>query len=241
MNSTPATTYAFMPSVESPLPVRVLKSPLFWVLALLTAAAAVVTLMYTGVLDKSGFHIVLSADLAFLALCVTAVCFKRLLYEVTFIKLLFNKNPWWSEITPQIYLGAIPLYKHENDLRSLGITHYISLTEDFEMEPSLFGNPLQQNALNLQWLHLPTPDFSAVSERDQKRAVSWIHEKIQAGGKVYVHCKGGKGRSAQVVARYLLTHGGHTKEGVVSFLQAKRPQVHLNPKQRAGLLLPSST
>lgn len=215
------------------LPIRMAKSPLFWVVALIAASVTLSALMGTGRVETTHLNVGIAAGLATSALLLAIYSFKRLRYEVDLIRLIVRRHVWWSEITPNVYLGAIPFEENREALEKAGITHYLSVVEDFEFEPSLVGVPIRHSDPS-RWLHLPTSDYCPVSQGDLQRAVSWIDEKTRAGGKVYVHCKGGKGRSAMVVACYLRRHGA---EGANSYdyLKSRRAAVSGNSAQRKAI------
>ena len=58
--------------------------------------------------------------------------------------------------------------------------------------------------LGIEHLHLPTVDHFEPSVEDLKRAVSFIQKHESRGGRVYVHCRAGHGRSAAAVYAWLL-------------------------------------
>ena len=60
----------------------------------------------------------------------------------------------------------------------------------------------------IERMHLNVPDFQAPSRAQIQQAVKFIDDCVLRGGTVYVHCNGGKGRSATVAACYLLKHEG---------------------------------
>jgi atypical dual specificity phosphatase len=60
-----------------------------------------------------------------------------------------------------------------------------------------------------------------------------MREQIAKGGKVYVHCKAGRGRSATVVLCWLVDAKNMTPDEAQSLLFEKRPHVnkHLADRQ----------
>ncbi len=57
-------------------------------------------------------------------------------------------------------------------------------------------------------LEVPVPDFRSPPLLDLILIVEWILDKISSGGRVYVHCVGGYGRSATAAAAYLIRKYG---------------------------------
>ena len=70
--------------------------------------------------------------------------------------------------------------------------------------------PLQFQNAGYDWLHIPVTDFGVPASEDtslwQKNLVQ-LHEVLSAGGKVLIHCKGGKGRSGMVLLKLLVMQG----------------------------------
>ena len=74
----------------------------------------------------------------------------------------------------------------------------------------------------LAYRELPTPDFGAPSTGDIEAAVAFIGEHVDKGGHVYVHCNGGKGRSAVGVIAFLMARDGLSAEEAYSLVRAER-------------------
>lgn len=179
--------------------------------------------------------------------------FKRLLYgtslSLSLGKHLYNKDEyqWWHEIQPKLYLGALPLklLNHDQILKYMGIDVVISLVEDFEL--SVMPQEWEQ-IHNIDNYIYNTPDFSPLSMDLYLKVVKTIHTCVQQGKTVYVHCKGGKGRSVLAVCAYLLTHHNNLKsssitvdaintpEKVYDFIKSIRPMVNLNHSQFQSLV-----
>jgi len=87
-----------------------------------------------------------------------------------------------------------------------------------------------QNYLCIPLIDTTAPTFNQLDE-----AISWITARLLEGP-VFVHCALGHGRSALVVAGFLLKQGivNDVKEAV-AFIKTKRPGIGLHPKQLAIL------
>lgn len=118
-------------------------------------------------------------------------------------------RPWFNLIIDGIHLGALPL----NELNSLdyiryhNITDIICLVEEFELTKSLLHDPInreQYEENNIAFHHYPTPDYNAVPPNMITDICQQILQLQQQGRNVLVHCKAGKGRSAMIVAAYLV-------------------------------------
>lgn len=64
------------------------------------------------------------------------------------------------------------------------------------------------NVLGVEALHVAVPDFRSPPLLDLVDIVEWIVRRVDGGGRVYVHCVGGLGRSATVAAAYLIRRYG---------------------------------
>ncbi|MFN2222197.1 MAG: dual specificity protein phosphatase family protein, partial [Candidatus Promineifilaceae bacterium] len=63
----------------------------------------------------------------------------------------------------------------------------------------------------------------------------FIDKHIQAGGKVLVHCAKGRGRSATMVAAYLMRYQGYDYAGARELLVNRRPLVNLQGRHQRAL------
>ena len=110
----------------------------------------------------------------------------------------------------QMYLGAVPRSaEHLQELHGLGVRAVITLNQAWE--PQVAGGVGKASLeAGLAHLDLPTPDFSAPTQRDIRQAVAFASEHADRGDGVYVHCNGGRGRSAVCVLAYMIRAKGMT-------------------------------
>ena len=138
------------------------------------------------------------------------------------LRKVINKNRAfeYTVIDDGIILGALPkTEEHINDLvKGKKVTGIITLNMDWELAVSTE----QITKAGAEHLHLPTPDFSAVSQSDLTRGVQFMAKHISNDGVVYVHCNAGKGRSTSVVLCYLIEKKGMPKLDAYNFCKAKR-------------------
>ncbi|MFN3268371.1 MAG: dual specificity protein phosphatase family protein, partial [Zestosphaera sp.] len=83
-------------------------------------------------------------------------------------------------------------------------TYVVALTYPHEVK---YDVNLLKN-FGVEVLEVPVPDFRSPPLLDLIFIVEWILDKISSGGRVYVHCVGGYGRSATVAAAYLIRKYG---------------------------------
>jgi atypical dual specificity phosphatase len=140
--------------------------------------------------------------------------------ESRLLRLCKRRKKWnWSVIEPGILLGALPrLPCHLEELKTEGVGAVLTLNEDWEL--SLSSRCVQD--CNLVSRQLPTPDYFAPSQRDIVEAVSFMNNCIGRGVSVYVHCNGGKGRSAVCVICYLIYKHGWSPNEAFQYVRGKR-------------------
>lgn len=149
---------------------------------------------------------------------------------------------WWDKISEfesgaSLFLGALPIvrgavgYEWRNDLteiKKLGVGAVLSVVEVFETtSEGWIGSPVMPNKwkdAGVKQLQLPTPDFETISTETIEKGVAFIHENIQKGISVYVHCKAGRGRSALIEMCYLIKHQGHTADTAFALIKSQRKQ-----------------
>lgn len=125
---------------------------------------------------------------------------------------------WWDWIDEHVLLGALPFRADAQKLYDLGIRAVVNTCEEYA------GPQAEYTRLGIEQLRVPLPDFIAPTLDAVEKGVAFIDQKIAEGKKVYVHCKAGRGRSATVVACYLIKHGASPEEAQTA-LSAKRRQV----------------
>jgi atypical dual specificity phosphatase len=79
------------------------------------------------------------------------------------------------------------------------------------------------------------PDTRVPGPEVLSDAVAWMRDQIADGRSVLVHCSKGRGRSATVLAAYLMATEGWSFDEVDALLRAKRSLVKLQPRHRQAL------
>ena len=108
---------------------------------------------------------------------------------------------WATVIDNAVVLGGAPFSflnypeKLHSQFRVRGV---VNMCEEYQ-------GPVQSyQRLGIEHLRLPTVDHFEPSVDDLKKAVSFIQKHEAKGGRVYVHCRAGHGRSAAAVYAWLL-------------------------------------
>lgn len=111
-------------------------------------------------------------------------------------------------------------------LQQAGAAALISLNPKSELESLKVADlGAEVNANGLQWFHCPIEDDHAPLA---DFATAWqqagplVHQLLNEGKTVAIHCKGGSGRTGLMAAQILLERGSN-KEKVKSMVQALRP------------------
>jgi hypothetical protein len=141
-------------------------------------------------------------------------------------------------IPNHLYAGEIPSSINDHEfqlkiqyLKELGITHIINLTEINEQ--NFKGIPLRKytdyaemqfsmSGMELNCFRFPIKDLDIPTITHMRTVINAINEAIHEGGKVYVHCWGGIGRTGTVIGCYLIEHGillNHTAVPFIEFLK----------------------
>ncbi len=134
---------------------------------------------------------------------------------------MYRTGRWrrYDQIDETLWMGARPRPTDLHALHREGVRLIINLCEEFRGHLSTMG------ALGQVHLHLPCLDRRPPPARALHKALEAIAQEKAQGGKVYVHCRAGKGRSALVALMYLIELGLSPEEADRK-LRALRPQVN---------------
>lgn len=132
-------------------------------------------------------------------------------------------------VTKDVVLGARMDVVGYDRLTRYGIGAVLSLQGEAEDDVA----KLRERGIDYR--RISVTDYTAPSQEQLREAVAWIDAEIAAGRRVYVHCRGGIGRSANVVAAWLMRANGWDDARAWEFLTARRPIVKQTDSQRAGL------
>ncbi len=139
----------------------------------------------------------------------------------------FRKNwKWWTRIDDHLLLGAFPFASTVPELAAQGVRAVVNTCDEY-------AGPIKAyQQAHIEQLRIPTVDFTPPTLEMVEQAVAFIKRRIAQGHTVYVHCKAGRGRSATVVACWLIETKGLTPEQAQDLLIAKRRQVLRKIAQR---------
>lgn len=107
-----------------------------------------------------------------------------------------------SQITDDLYIGAMPYLEDYDRLRDLGIRLIINMRFTLAPEPDLHTQPIR--AL---WLRTIDSPFFPISIQKLMQGAHAALETIRDGGKVYAHCAYGRHRGVAMGAAVLVAQG----------------------------------
>ena len=137
-----------------------------------------------------------------------------------------KRSDRWNEVTPNVWIGALPDDANAKAAVEAGVTAVLDLTVEFSEAPRF---------RSLRYHHLPVLDLTAPTPSQLVEAAEII-DREAALGVIYVHCKAGYSRSAGAVGAWLLWTGqaGSVTE-IVALLEKARPGIVIRPEIREAL------
>ncbi|WP_090938317.1 cyclin-dependent kinase inhibitor 3 family protein [Azotobacter beijerinckii] len=123
-------------------------------------------------------------------------------------------------------------------LRAAGAEALITLMQGEELRLNRADElPALCAERDLEWFHLPVADeqvpledFDAAWAQSRAR----IHELLDQGRSIVIHCKGGSGRTGLIAARILIDRGLPRAEAI-ALVQALRPKAIQHPAHVAWI------
>lgn len=151
----------------------------------------------------------------------------------------FLDQPYYNEIFPGLYLGAMPLKNFCDEktlIKTLKINAVLIALQDSELDvETLFSSPVQKSdwvKQGVQVCHVSAEDMTELSLEDLHKAADFIKEYEKS---IYIHCKAGRGRSVMCLMAYLMKYLNMSYEQAERFVKCKRPIMNLQECQKEQL------
>jgi len=139
-------------------------------------------------------------------------------------------HAWFSQVTSRLWLGGAPTYKRDYDLLlELGISAVVNIRAERADETAFYD---QHGITHVQ---LKVPDVTVPDETAITAGVDWIKAQVADDRTVLIHCAKGRGRSATLLAAYLMREEDMSFDQANTLMKSKRPLTKLENKHRRAL------
>jgi protein-tyrosine phosphatase len=132
-------------------------------------------------------------------------------------------------ITDDLAAGGSVRPRDYSRLRDIGVTAVIDLRAE------ACDDVDRLRRMDIELLHLPTPDRYAPTVETLATGVRWAEERLNSGGRIFAHCEHGVGRGPLMIGSVLVSRGSTAPDAIVT-LRERRWQSAPNDRQIEALL-----
>ncbi|MGI9274602.1 MAG: dual specificity protein phosphatase family protein [Endozoicomonas sp.] len=138
-------------------------------------------------------------------------------------------------LTPCPGTQEAPLHESLSTLKDWGARAILTLMPEQEMADNQVSNlGKETEQLGMHWFHLPIADDEGPAAAFQAAWASAgpvVHQLLNEGNSIAIHCKGGSGRTGLVAAQIMLEQGMGLQESI-RLIKAQRPGAFSAPAQQ---------
>jgi len=162
--------------------------------------------------------------------------FDKLYPLIRFYHERVSDNPWFSQVAPDdgigetLWLGGAPTYRRDYQfLVDHGINAVVDIRAERTSDLDFYAaHDIEQIKLKVLDVTVPPPEVLDAGVR-------WMEEQAAQGRSVLVHCAKGRGRSATLLAAYLMKVHRLDYGQAQALLARKRPLVKLEARHQRAL------
>jgi hypothetical protein len=137
---------------------------------------------------------------------------------------------WFDRVAPNLWLGGAPTYDRDYQfLLDNDINAVLDMRAEREGDRDFYARH------DISYRRLEVLDATVPNDEYLSQGADWIDEQIAEGRTVLVHCAKGRGRSATLVAAYLMRHQELPYNDCFSLMKDARPLVKLEDRHRRRL------
>ena len=121
-----------------------------------------------------------------------------------------SKLTW---VDDNLAFGSIPDDKYELEYVAKNFDLIVAVCSSEELHYDV--DLLYDVNINVKFIHLDTPDFGIPLFSHMYLTIEKIIDTTRDGGRVFIHCVGGRGRSGTIAAAYLMRRYGYTARDAI--------------------------